>query len=80
MIEPRNAFTITRQRQLRAELATDGSIKATIGPVAPGCEYLSLVIGSVRRGQVVEPDEVVAAAQDLIDRIRAAGVGPAESC
>lgn len=70
MIEERTALTIERRRVVHACLDNTGDFMAEIRPTVTGGQYLLLVVGQIKRGEVVTPDEVVDATERLIRRLR----------
>lgn len=66
MILPRNAITIERRREVRADLTGDGAVSADLAPRQRGHEYICLVLGTVASGSPVTRAEVLEAVRALL--------------
>lgn len=65
MIRSRRNLTIERRRTVRADLKGDGSVVGEIVPRERGMEYVTVVLGEVRKGEQVTSTEVLHALSDL---------------
>lgn len=71
MIVPHQGLVIERRPKVRSDMHGNGSVLGEIVPRRPGHEYVTLVVGTVRRGEVVTAEDVLVALNRLLDTVRA---------
>lgn len=69
MIELRTSLTIERRRKLKILINGGGREPWVIRPVDPGREFVTLVLGEIERGQIVNPNDVLKWTRHLLCRV-----------
>lgn len=66
MIDVRHNITIERRAQLEIPLKPDGNGVLIVRPRQPRQQYITLVLGTVDKGWVVNPEDILLATRKLL--------------